>query len=129
MVLLCFRTFRVRVIPDTLVVFKPKEWAADEYDRAAGGGTPGFFSRVRTSMREDKRLFAWADSGAWRTAETADVDTRREGDQFRIGFEPLFVDFEKTTAWFMVYSLVEVRNDRNFGGFCFEGARDRWYDG
>ncbi len=110
MVILCFRTFRVRVIPDTLIVYEPKDGAEGNDDRGGGGGgsSPGFFSRVRTALREDKCLFAWADRGTWKTVETADADTRREGNQFRIGFEPLFVDFEKTTAWFMVYSLVEV---------------------
>lgn len=106
LVILCCRTFFVRVMPDALILFK----ASVEAEGSADEGAPSFLSRVRTSLKEDHSLFAWANRGAWETVETDDEETRREGNQFRIGFEPLFVDFEKTTAWFMVYSLVEVRS-------------------
>lgn len=106
LVILCCRTFLVRVMPDALIMFEPSVEAED----SAGDGAPTFLSRIRTSLKENHSLFAWANRGAWQTVETDDEETRREGDQFRIGFEPLFVDFEKSTAWFMVYSLLEVRN-------------------
>ena len=106
LVILCCRTFFVRVMPDALIMFKP----SGDADKSADDSALGFLSRLRTSLREDHSLFAWADRGTWETVETNDDETRREGDQFRIGFEPLFVDFEKATAWFMVYSLVEVRS-------------------
>lgn len=92
-------------MPDALILFKPRMEAED----GADDGAPSFLSRVRASLREDHSLFAWATRGAWQTVETDDEETRREGDHFRIGFEPLFVDFEKDTAWFTVYSLLEVR--------------------
>lgn len=106
LVILCCRTFFVRVMPDALIFFKPSAEAED----STGDSAPSFLSRVRTGLREDHSLFAWANRGAWHTVDTDDREIQREGDQFRIGFEPLFVDFEKATAWFMVYSLVEVRN-------------------
>lgn len=41
--------------------------------------------------------------------ETADETRRRKGNWFRIGFEPLFVDFIKSGTVFVVVSLFEVR--------------------
>lgn len=105
------RTIVVRVRPDSLVVFTPHD--SDNAGEDVEGGVssaskPSFFSKVKASCREDHSLFAWADKGTWETAETADEETRREAEWFRIGFEPLFVDFTKAGAWFVAYSLVEV---------------------
>ena len=35
-------------------------------------------------------------------------EASRQGDWFRIGFEPVFVDYTKHGTWFIVISLVEV---------------------
>lgn len=42
------------------------------------------------------------------TAYTGDVEKQKLGDWFRIGFEPLFVDFTQSGSWFAVYALLEV---------------------
>lgn len=106
MIVLSYRTHRVRVAPDTLIVFKPA--GEEENDGTDGTVTSSFLSKVRTGLKEDHSMFAWANTGAWETVETPDEETVREGDQFRIGFEPLFVDFTKKTSWFTVYFLLEV---------------------
>ncbi|CAN0007882.1 unnamed protein product [Ectocarpus fasciculatus] len=108
------RTFFVRVRPNTLIVFTPNE-AEDEAGGGGGGDTEegqrarpsGFLSKVRAGWEEDHSLFAWANKGTWETAETENEGTRREGQWFRIGFEPLFVDFTKSGAWFVAFTLVE----------------------
>lgn len=107
------RTYLVRVRPATLIVFTPN--TVDD-DASAGenageaahcSSRSGFFSRVKTGLAEDHSLFAWANKGEWETSETADEETRREGQWFRIGFEPLFVDFTQAGAWFVAFTLVE----------------------
>ena len=37
-----------------------------------------------------------------------DREVRRAGDWFRIGFAPVFVDYTKRGAWFVVILLAEV---------------------
>lgn len=105
------RTVFVRVRPDTLVVFTPND--ADDAGEDVEGGfsapKPSFLSRVKAGWKEDQSLFAWANKGTWETAETADEETRREAEWFRIGFEPLFVDFTKAGAWFVAFTMVEVK--------------------
>ena len=68
----------------------------------------GFLSRFKSSWTEDYSLFSWADKGKWETVQMADREVSREGDWFRIGFEPVFVDYTKRGTWFVVISLVEV---------------------
>lgn len=48
-------------------------------------------------------VFEWADKGSWkcRTNEDEDLDGRK----FRIGFEPLFVDFTKEGAVYIIFML------------------------
>ncbi|CAM9575765.1 unnamed protein product [Ectocarpus sp. 8 AP-2014] len=106
MIVLSYRTHRVRVAPDTLIVFKPT--GEEENDGTDGTVPSSFLSKVRTGLKEDHSMFAWANTGAWETVETPDEETVREGDQFRIGFEPLFVDFTKKASWFTVYFLLEM---------------------
>lgn len=114
-VLMCagvLRTYFVRVRPKTLIVFTPN---AVDNDAGAGEGAgeaanaprPGFFSRVKAGLAEEHSMFAWANKGEWETAETGDEGTRREGQWFLIGFEPLFVDFTQSGAWFVAFTLVE----------------------
>lgn len=94
-----WRTISVRVQPDVLLVFN----ATEEDDRRGG-----VFSRFRTSWCEDYSLFSWADKGQWETAQTAEGQARRDGNWFRIGFEPVFVDYTKIGTWFLLLQLVEV---------------------
>ncbi|CAN0484795.1 unnamed protein product, partial [Scytosiphon promiscuus] len=49
----------------------------------------------------------WANKGQWESVETQDNKNQRERDWFRIGFEPIFVDFTKNGSWFIVYTLIE----------------------
>lgn len=102
------RTIFVRVWPDDVIVFEPTTYADDP---EGGGGDqhhPTFFARVRASLEESSSLFAWADRGQWMTTETGDRAARREGDWFRIGFAPIFVDYTQNGSWYMVYSLLQV---------------------
>lgn len=111
MIAMVYRTFHARVRPDSLIVFVPNSrdnFEAGDYG-SDGFRKPSLLSRVWTGVKEDHSLFAWADRGAWETVETADEQTRLEGDQFLIGFEPLFVDFTKNGSWFMMFCLLEVR--------------------
>lgn len=100
-----WRTIQVRVRPDILLIFRP--FAPGE----ASGEQPtrGFLSRFRTSWAENYSLFSWADRGQWETVDTAVIDLKRQADWFRIGFEPVFVDYTKRGAWFMLFNLTEVR--------------------
>lgn len=53
--------------------------------------------------RTGDSVFSWADQGAWkcRTREDEDINGRK----FRIGFEPLFVDFTKEGAVYIVFLM------------------------
>lgn len=50
-------------------------------------------------------MFEWADKGKWvsRNDEEVDLDSRK----FRIGFEPLFVDYTQRGAIYVSFLLVE----------------------
>lgn len=110
-VMVC-RTIIVRVLPDALIVF---ETTTDSIDPEDGHGDddpdqqPSLYSRVKNGLIEDGSFFSWADTGQWVTAERGNQEAKREGDSFRIGFEPIFVDFTKTGSWFMAFSLLQVR--------------------
>ena len=58
---------------------------------------------------ETRSLFSRADKGTWHTALATDEIVRGERNCFRIGFEPLFVDFTHSGVWFSVLFLVKVR--------------------
>lgn len=98
-----WRTISVRVRSDAVLVFTP---AAREQE---SDSRPSMLSRFRESWREDFSLFTWANRGRWETAQASDGRTQREGDWFRIGFEPVFVDYTKRGVWFLLVQLVEVR--------------------
>ena len=109
-VMVC-RTIIVRVLPDALIVFEPRHDPIDPEDGLDDDDQHqrSLFSRVKAGWKESRSLFAWADTGEWVTAERADQEARREGDSFRIGFEPIFVDYTKNGSWFMAFSLSQVR--------------------
>lgn len=90
---------------DALIVFNPKRDADDP----AADSTPSVFSKAASSLKNDHSFFTWADKGQWETVQATDENTKREATWFRIGFEPLFADFTKAGSWFIVYTLVEVR--------------------
>lgn len=97
----------MRIHPNVLLMFR--SYTEDAAGRGAPNSTGGFLARLRTSWTEDYSLFSWADKGQWETVQTASSGVSREGDWFRIGFEPVFVDYTKSGTWFLVISLVEVR--------------------
>lgn len=107
--ILVWRTVTIRVRSDAVIVFKPnkpRETPSDEKMSAARH----FASQLRESWNEHTSLLAWADKGQWETKDTLDEDTTREANRFRIGFEPLFVDFTQSGACFVVFTLAEVRS-------------------
>lgn len=57
-------------------------------------------------------MFSWADKGRWETVDVQDPQTRRDGDRFRIGFEPIFVDYTKSGVWFVGFFLVQVHEEQ-----------------
>ncbi|CAM9523011.1 unnamed protein product [Ectocarpus sp. 12 AP-2014] len=97
------RTHRVRVRSDALIVF------VSNPNRVTSMGKNEFFSKLLAGSRKDFSLFGWADKGQWATVQTSDVEARRYANWFRIGFEPLFADFTQAGSWFIVYTLMEVR--------------------
>ncbi|CAM9352767.1 unnamed protein product, partial [Hapterophycus canaliculatus] len=104
MIVMAFLTFHLRVRPDALIVFNAR---SPEDGNGAGAS---LISKVCTGVKEDQSMFAWADTGAWETAESTKERgySEAEADQFRIGFEPLFIDFTKMGSWFMIFCLLEV---------------------
>ena len=100
MIAIVSRAILVRVLPESLIEFRyfPPD--------AENGST--WLSRVQKGWEEERSLLAWADRGRWHTVETADEEQWREGNWFRIGFEPLFVDFTKSGTWFVIFSLFKV---------------------
>lgn len=106
------RTYFVRVRPKTLIVFTPNvveddAGAGEGAEEAASATRPSLFSRVKAGLAKDHSMFAWANKGEWETVETGDEGTKREGQWFLIGFEPLFADFTQSGAWFVAFTLIE----------------------
>ena len=100
MIVMVSRTFFSKVRSDGDIVFKKRN--------EDGEGTRSFFAEVKASLREKYSMFAWANKGEWESVEDSDAQVKRERNWFRIGFEPLFVDYTKEGAWFIVYMLLEV---------------------
>ena len=93
--MMVWRAIVVRVLPDVLLVFKRFE--------ANQNRQHGFFTRMRTKSLLGYSIFSWADKGEWETVTTSgDVETIRNGDWFRIGFEPVFVDYTKEATWYIL---------------------------
>lgn len=66
-------------------------------------------------------LLSLFDKGAWETVMVGDDQSEkvREWDWFRIGFEPMFVDYTASGTWFVSVLLVEVSSRR-----CDDGKSD-----
>lgn len=60
-------------------------------------------SGFRDGWRNGRSVFEWADKGAWRCSTSEELDF--DGRKFRIGFEPLFVDFTKEGAVYIIFLL------------------------
>ena len=97
------RTMLVQVYSNVVVVFRRFPNVETQ-----GGG---LVSRSTNGLRNGRSLFVWADKGQWRTVPTSDEGLRRARNWFRIGFEPIFVNFTHSGAWFTVVFLVEVSGD------------------
>lgn len=105
MFVIVWRTVSVRVRPNDLLVFAP---IADGANGNAPNSGRGFLSKFKTSWNENYSLFSWADKGRWETVQSVDPQAVREGDWFRIGFEPVFVDYTKSGTWFAMFCFVEA---------------------
>ncbi|CAM9250711.1 unnamed protein product [Hapterophycus canaliculatus] len=102
------RTFFSKVKPDDHIVFKPcAHDTTDEVEGVLGGRTISFGSKVKTSLLSNNSMFGWADKGQWESVESSGSEGKTERDWFRIGFEPIFIDFTKKGSWFIIYSLIE----------------------
>lgn len=120
MVILVTRALFMQVLPGSLIEFRyfSKEDVCSNW-----------LSRIQKSWEEERSVLAWANQGRWHTIETTDEGKMREGNWFRIGFEPLFVDFTKSGTWFMIFSLVKVSARNLFFkyscefSFCFRHCR------
>lgn len=112
MIVMVSRTFASKVRTAAHIVFKSNadnDTDANENEGNFFNSACSFGAKVRTSLEQDHSMFVWADKGQWESVQTTDRKAQRERDWFRIGFEPLFVDFTESGAWFVVYVLVEVR--------------------
>lgn len=116
MFILLWRTIHVRVRSNDLLIFSPLP-----HGEITAGGIRGVLSRFRSSWREDYSLLSWADKGQWETVQTTDGHAQREENWFRIGFEPVFVDYTKRGSYFVLATLIEVCLDYcagRSGGVC-----------
>lgn len=100
-----WHTLRKWIHPGISVVFTTNDTA----DSGSATGSPGFFSKLKTSIVDDQSMLSWADKGAWETGEATNPQDVQERDWFRIGFEPMFVDYTKSGTWFILFSMIEVR--------------------
>ena len=67
-------------------------------------------------------MLTWADKGQWvsKNDEAVDLDSRK----FRIGFEPLFVDYTQRGTLYVTFLLFEW-----FAFGLIAGERGRWKEG
>lgn len=108
MTLVILRTIYLRVYPNEYIVFNDYGDEGVNHNAALVAGRRNFISKLRRSWSVDQNLFAWADKGRWKTDQAQGLQARQEGDRFRQGFEPMFVDFTKYGTLFVVLFLVEV---------------------
>lgn len=105
MVMAVWRVIKLRIHPDAVLVFI---YYDHESDADTAICSPGVLSKCKTSLVNQDGLFSWADRGRWEAAGSEDSQTVRERNWFRIGFEPIFVDFTKPGTWYILISLVQV---------------------
>ncbi|CAM9210891.1 unnamed protein product [Scytosiphon promiscuus] len=110
MLLVVCRIIAVRVRPDVLLAFK--SFDNDEAVRTHSRGRCtriSFMSKpkLKSGWGEGRSLFSWADKGRWQMIDAGHHVENREHDWFRVGFEPVFVDYTKRGVWFIVVSLIE----------------------
>lgn len=95
-----FRTITVRLRSNETVQFR---------DISTGDGF-GSLALASTAVTSGARsLFSCSDKGTWCTVVSTNEIVQRERNWFRIGFEPLFVDFTQSGVWFIILFLIEVR--------------------
>lgn len=104
-----YRAIMGRVHADGQNVFKLKETEEAQTGKSWSARVRSSASQIRNGWKEDTSFFSWANKGEWETVATADANLQKRVDSFRIGFEPLFLDFTKSGAWFVIVSLVQVR--------------------
>ncbi|CAN0317827.1 unnamed protein product [Ectocarpus fasciculatus] len=98
-----------RVKPQEGPVTFEKSLAPGEGDEADGGEgrkrcwCVNLCRGFRDGWRNGHSVFEWADKGAWVSLKDEKVDL--ESRKFRIGFEPLFVDFTKEGAVYITFLL------------------------
>lgn len=107
MLVVVWRIIVVRVRPHVLLAFERYE-NDDASSPTSPDGRTSFVSKFQKGWKEDCSLFSWADKGQWEAIQGEHRPVSREDDWFRIGFEPVFVDYTKRGIWFIVISLVEV---------------------
>ena len=104
MILFVSRSFMRKVHRNEDIVFK----ASSENDQNSDPSTRGFAAKVKIGLKKHHSMFFWANKGQWESVETSDTELKQERDWFRIGFEPIFVDFTKKGSWFIIYTLLEA---------------------
>lgn len=105
MFLAVWRTITIRVNPNALLVFM---FYSNGSNQDASNVSGSFLPKLKASLTDNYSLFSWADKGQWETVPAGNNQINREGDWFRIGSEPMFVDYTKSGTWFVIISLLEV---------------------
>lgn len=58
-----------------------------------------------SAWRHGSSMFSWADKGEWVSKNDEDIDL--DSRKFRIGFEPLFVDYTQRGTLYIMFLLFE----------------------
>lgn len=107
MLLVVWRVVAVRVHPHALLAFKPFGDDVAMRDQLQGHDI-SYMSKLKSGWKEGCSLFSWGDKGRWEMIGMEHHAASREHGWFRVGFEPVFVDYTKRGVWFVVVSLIEV---------------------
>lgn len=97
-----WRIISIRIRPENIVKFAHR-------DRDVPRSIRAVWNHIKSGT-----LLSLADKGAWETVMGGDDQSEkvREWDWFRIGFEPMFVDYTASGTWFVFVLLVEVSSRR-----------------
>lgn len=101
------RVVVVRVRPDVVLSFERFDSKDDANSFNSTDGRNSFMSTFRSAWKNDDGVFSWANKGQWQTVQHR--PDSGEANWFRIGFEPVFSAYTKRGVWFVVISLLEVR--------------------